>query len=594
MRPTGQILMLACAFGMFSAAPGWAASVDARPLLDAQSLAMFETAAGGPMETVQPQARGNYPANLIRKIQQGLADQGFYLGPIDGRFGPKIEAAIRTYQKSADLPVDGVPTPSLAIDLETGGKVGQLLNTLEKSRIAAADSAREALLSRPETRHLVDGPASTLETPHDSKVCMAQPDPKCLLLEASISAADIEKPEMRDWALGEILTSQAKAGLASDALVTTRRIHDPRLIMVALRDIAKAQAAGGHNAEAMAAVDIIPNLEQQVEAYVAIAEIQANNGQLTEAEETAVHLVDYLRRMNNPLIKIQFRTRIAVILYKAHNEGLALKHIRAAEELIRAISVASDRDEALRYIAGAYAETGAPAKAMTILKRATGAGDDFPVLIAAATGLAQAGEAGEALITADSIEAVRYRALVLARIASYQAGAGELDNARLALDKALKAAEKIKFPFAKAYAYSRISLAMNDVGISASNDTKLLNRAMDAATLITDDRLRAHILWTIADERRRAQDAPGAALALEQAQAATEDIKSPFSRVWMLCDIAEDRAQRTEIDDAWSIFGEAMIEAKSITHPWGRARALSKVAGTMTMLADRTTETALR
>ncbi|MCK5576062.1 MAG: hypothetical protein KAI28_09615, partial [Sphingomonadales bacterium] len=382
------------------------------------------------------------------------------------------------------LPVDGVPSTSLAIDLETGGKVGQLLNRLETARTAAAQSAREALLSRPETRHLVNAPTAADSAPHDSKACMARPEPKCLLIEASISAGDIEKPEMRDWALGEILTSQAKAGLAGDALSTTRRIHDPRLIMVALRDIAKAQAASGHNAEAMAAVDIIPDLEQQVEAYVAIAEIQANNGQLSEAEKTAIHMVDYLRRMDNPLTKIQFRTRIAVIVYKTHNDALSQKHMRAAEALVSTIRNASDRDEGLRYIAGAHAETGDPAKAMTVLKRVTKAGDDFPVLIAAATGLAQAGEAGEALITADSIEAVRYRALVLARIASYQAGSGELDSARAALDKALLAAKKIKFPFARAYAYSRIALALNDVGISASNDADLLGRALEATTLI--------------------------------------------------------------------------------------------------------------
>ena len=605
MRPTEQIIVLACAFGMLTAAPVWATNGDTRPLLDAQSLSMFEildaeslstfkTAAGGPMETVRSQARGVYPENLVRKVQQGLADQGFYLGPLDGRFGPKTEAAIRAYQKSADLPVDGVPSASLAIDLETGGKVGQLLNRLEKSRTATAQSAREALLSRPETRHLVNAPTTADSAAHDSKACMARPEPKCLLIEASISAGDIEKPEMRDWALGEILTSQAKAGLAGDALGTTRRIHDPRLIMVALRDIAKAQAAGGHNAEAMAAVDIIPDLEQQVEAYVAIAEVQAINGQVSEAEKTVKHLVDYLRRMDNPLTKIQFRTRIAVIVYKANNEALSQKHVRAAEALVDTIHNESDRDEGLRYIAGAYAETGNPTMAMTVLKRVTNAGDDFPVLIAAATGLAQAGDAGEAMITADSIEAVRYRALVLARIASYQAGAGDLESARVALDKALLAAQKIKFPFAKAYAYSRIALALNDVGISASNDAEFLSRALDATILIKDDRLRAHILWTIADERRRAQDTAGTSLALEQAQLATDDIKSPFSRVWMLCDIAVDRAQRQEIDAAWALFGDAMIEAKSITHPWGRARALSKVAGTMTILTDHTSRAAQR
>jgi len=587
MRVLGLLSISTVIIGLFPSTSAWAGVNDAEFLMNAEGLATFDTAAGTPMEDLNsPAPIKSYSANLIRKIQQGLADQGFFLGAIDGRFGPKTASAIRAYQKSADLFIDGIPTPQLSLDLETGGKVGVLLKRLKKSRDRATKSARESLLSRPETRNLIQGTNDLAKAPRNAKLCMENPEPRCLLLEASISAGNIEKSEMRDWALGEILTSQAKAGLAVDALSTTRRIHDPRLIMVALRDIAKAQVSSGDSESALAAVDIIPDLEQQVEAYVAIAEIQANLGQIDAAAKTSSHLIQYVRRIKSPLTKITFRTRVAVIVYKAGFKKLALQHIQSANDLIRSIRSNKDRDEGMRYIAGAYAETGNPKKAMDVLKHVKNGADDVPVLIAAATGLAQAGSSDEALITAESIEAVRYRALVLARIAAYQAGAGDIKSARKTLDKSLAAAKTIRFPFAKAYAFSRIALALNDVSISNGEDQKMLEESLNTTALIKDERLKAHIFWTIADQRRNTTDISGSELAKQKALSATDDIKSPFSRVWMLCDIAEERAQRKEIDSAWSLFNEALLEAKSISHPWGRARALSKVASTMTILAD--------
>lgn len=613
MSPKGPNTGIACALGILAAqffwATGFAAHASSSELLlsneglagfelasstSMDGLTRFETAAGSPIEEQTTTPRKSYNTKLIQRIQQGLAEQGFYLGVIDGQFGPKTEAAIRAYQASAEMPVDGLPSEQLAIDLETGGKVGQLLNRLEKSRKTATEQAREALLAHPETRALLEGGEVDGTAPHDAEACMAQPNPRCLLMEASIFAGDIDKPEMRDWALGEILSAQAKAGLASDALATTRRIHDPRLIVVALREIAKAQAAAGNTADALAAVEIIPDLMQQIEAYVSIAEVQAEMGQADAAAATAMHLLDYLQRVDSALVKITYRTRIAAILYNIGRTDDAAQQIRACEDLLASIRKTEDRNEAQRYIAAAYAENDQPTKAMEILKMVKASADDVPVLIAAATKLAQSGDADQALVTADSIEAVRYRALVLARIASYQAGAGDLESARTSLDKAVEAARLIKFPFAKAYAFSRIALALNDVGISAGNDVDLLNQAIETAHLITDDRLKAHIFWTIADERRRANDVAGATLARSTAVAATADIKSPFSRVWMLCDIAIDRARGQDMDAAWTAFDEAMAEAKTITNPWGRARALGKVADTMTALADRTAEIAKR
>ncbi|HEY9078437.1 peptidoglycan-binding domain-containing protein [Magnetovibrio sp.] len=583
------------ALGIIITAPStWAASSAGVPESYLEHLATFETAAGVGPEDIE-QSAPTAATNLVQRIQKGLADQGFYLGPLDGRYGPQTEAAIKAYQKSADLRIDGKATEELAKDLETGGQVSKLLGRLEKSRRQSTDAAREALRANPLTRNLIEGVSSAPQSaPRDKKACMANPEPRCLLIEAAASARDIDKPEMRDWALGEILTAQARAGLAQDAAITTRRIHDPRLIMVALRDIAKARAEIGQIEDALAAVDIIPDPVQQVEAYVAIAEIQSLNDSTFNAAQTVEHLAPYLDRIESVLTQISFRTRISVILHKAGFDADALAYITAAERQLDLIKDKEILNKARRHIAAAYAENGMAQRALTVLKDVENGASDVPVLVAAATGLAQAGQADAALVTADSIEAVRYRALVLARIASYQAGAGQFDQARTTLDKAKEAAAKIEFPFAKAYAFSRIALAFNDVSISIGGEQNLSDEAINTTHLIKDDRLKAHIFWTIADERRRGGDIDGATIAQAEATKATDDIMSPFSRVWMLCDIAEERSQRLETDAAWSVFGLALDEAKTISNPWGRARALSKVAATMTSLADKSTQSALQ
>ena len=595
MTPKGPMIGLTALGIVFSAATVWAASGSAPSTRTLENLATFETAAGVPLDDADSgfdePTRAGPSSNLVRRIQEALADLGYYLGTLDGRFGPQTEAAIKAYQKSADLPTDGEPSERLAKDLETGGQVSALLGRLEKSRVKSTDTAREALLSNPLTRNLVEGNITAQGVPHDSQACMKKPEPRCLLIEAADSARDIDKPEMRDWALGEILTAQARAGLAQDAALTTRRIHDPRLIMVALRDIAKARAEIGALEDAMAAVDIIPDPTQQVEAYVAIAEIQIQRFNGANAKDILMHIEPYLLRIASNLAQISYRSRIAVILHKAGHEDWAQQSIHAAENLMPALESQESRDKARRYIAAAYAENGYAQKALDMLKELKNGNDDVPVLVAAATGLAQSGEADAALVTADNIEAVRYRALVLARIAAFQAGGGLFDAAQETLKKAKTAAATIEFPFAKAYAFSRIALAFNDVSISIGGDNTLLNDALEAAHLIRDDRLKAHIFWTIADERRRGGDIDGATHTQEQAQKATDDILSPFSRVWMLCDIAEERARQREYDAAWSIFTVALDEAKTIKNAWGRARALGKTAGTMTYLADKAAET---
>jgi TPR repeat protein len=50
---------------------------------------------------------------MISEIQVKLSKDGFYIGSIDGLFGPNIESAIRVYQLEQGLPVSGSPSKEL-------------------------------------------------------------------------------------------------------------------------------------------------------------------------------------------------------------------------------------------------------------------------------------------------------------------------------------------------------------------------------------------------------------------------------------------------------------------------------------------------
>ncbi len=55
----------------------------------------------------------NYSRRLILPLQRALAAQEIYSGPLDGVFGPITERAIRRYQASIGVVVDGTPSVAL-------------------------------------------------------------------------------------------------------------------------------------------------------------------------------------------------------------------------------------------------------------------------------------------------------------------------------------------------------------------------------------------------------------------------------------------------------------------------------------------------
>jgi soluble cytochrome b562 len=539
---------------------------------------------------VESPFRVQTPNPIVQRIQKALTNIGLYAGPVDGRMNRETEAAIKAYQRMTGLPVDGRATEALAQHLDTGEKVGDLLSRLEKARRENIDAARQALLAHPSTRDLITGEAKEAADPtRDVTPCFRNPTARCLLAEAAESSKAIAQADLRDWALGEVLAAQAMAGLAKEALDTVRRIRDPRLIMVALRDIAEAQALGGRGGEALAAADIIPDSLKHVEALAAIAEIQVRRGDRADARTTIARLLEALGTISDPLKRVAFRARAAVTLAAAGDEAGALANVKAAETLARAETEPQNMGAALRHVASALADMRQTAQAMALLKDLRDDSDRMPVLISAATQQAQAGDAAAAMATADSIEEIRYRAIVLGRVAVAQARAGDRTAADATIETALAAAERIKMPFARAYAASRLALALTEIGGSARDGgtTRVLfERAVATAEGIEDSRLKAQTLWTIAAARRRVGDAMGATATEARAEAATADVKSTLTQVWMFSEIAANHAQMGESEAGWVAFNRGLKIAEGITNAWGRSRALARLAQTLIQLIE--------
>ena len=267
-----------------------------------------------------------------------------------------------------------------------------------------------------------------------------------------------------------------------------------------------------------------------------------------------------------------------MIFAHAGNTEQATGILNTTESFARKKIDAGGLGVALRHIAKAFAETEQLAQALNILSDVSDNSNPTPVLIAAATKQALADDAAAALAAANTIEAVRFRTVVLGQIALTKAENGDKDAADVTLKLALAAIEKIKFSYARSYAVSRVSLAMAGIGklpdAGARADGLFFN-AVAAARKIDDNRLRAHTLWTIAAEQIRAGDDPGPQKTKTYANQATGDIKSTLSRVWMFSEIA-----------AWAAFDHGLTVARSIDNSWGRARAFGRLAATLIKLVD--------
>ncbi len=539
---------------------------------------------------------GPVASPLVSRMQQALRDAGYYKGPVTGSINRETEAAIQDFQRRENMAVDGVITEQLVSRLESGLKVRSLLQQLRRQRLLKMATARKALMQSPETRRLLaknHEPEQAADAARDAAPCFAAPTPRCLLEEASQSAQAIFKDELRYWALSEILVAEAKAGLVEKAMDTISHIDDPRLMIVALRDIALAQARSGRPVEALTAAEIIPEARNRAEALAAIAAIQAatpgSAGGRNGAAVTLELLFKTLPEIDDPLKRIAMQTRGAVTLYKTGDTAAAKKILAEARKTATGMADRKIRSIALRHVAGALADIARPAQALEILKSLPERSEHTPVLVSAAAAQAQAGRADLALATANSITTVRYRAVVLGRIALAQAAAGDMKAANRTLDKAFAAATLIELPFAQAYANEQMAQTLKSIARLQSGETgrATFRRAVASADRISDNMLRARTLWAIAADQRLSGDTGAAGKTEKLAETATSSIRSALTRVWMFCNIATDSQAAGRPELARRAFDRALELSKTIDNPWGRARALARLAATQVDLLNR-------
>jgi len=532
-------------------------------------------------------------SDLVLRAQKALSKLGLYLGDEDGRLTKKTRSAIKIYQRLNGLEEDGQATLNTVGKLEYAVGVRKLMRQLERARAESINDARSKLLSHPATRDLIksDGPGVADPT-RDPSLCFEQPTAFCLLNEALESAKAVVKTELRDWAHGEILIAEARAGLGHRAMETAALIKDPRLVIVALRDISEAQAAAGHAEDALAAAGIIPDPSKKSAALAAIAEIQLRRNDLADAKQTADKLIESLFDIEEPLKEIAHRTRAAVILAQAGAREHAERELELAERTARTLQQSSSRSAGMRHVASALADMEETARALDMLASVSSPADRTPVLMTAAEAQARAGDAVAALATASSIESVRYRAVALGRIALAQAASGNVDDADTTLQTALAAVDRIERPYAQSFAISRIAIALTQIhdisaltNVDADGRLQAVRKAIDIAEKINDRKLKAHTLWLITAQQRAIGDEEWVSTEA-MAEAATDDVIGALSRVWMFAEISEGHAIAGNSDAAWRAFDHGIAIAKNIENAWSRSRTMAKLAATLIRLVD--------
>ena len=545
---------------------GVAAAASAEPTL---RLAAIATEEAGRV-AVPPLQRA-----LIRRVQETLAELGYYTGPLDGVVNRRTGEAIRLYQRRSKLEVDGRATKELLNHLSFADQVRQLQSRLAGVRETQISQARIALSRHETTRRLLNGTKDTVaDAARDAQACFDAPNVRCLLNESLESAKAVFRPRFRDWVLGEILIAQARAGFPVEALATLARIEDPRLIVAGLRNMSRAQAESGYVDEARATAATIPLSWSRAEALAAVAVAQAREGDAAGARDTVSDVLAMSDEPTDVHRRVGTLRVLAVALARAGLPEVG----RAALE--RAVALAHQADAAqqdalLSEVATALAEMNRVDQALDMLDEVVESNYHRPVLAAAAQAQARAGFAREAVDTASAMSEVRYRAVVLSEIAIVQHRGGHIQLALDTLAGAVTVSDAIESAntYPRDYALSRIAIAF--IAVEA------LPRAVEIASQITDSRLGADAFWSIAAAQRRSGDTAGLGRTDALAANAMADIKSPLDRAWVWSNLASTHARAGDREAAERAFTQALAVARDITSPWARTQALAKVAATL-------------
>jgi hypothetical protein len=512
----------------------------------------------------------------LRKLQGLLAELELYRGPVDGQPSTALSAALLQYQQAARLPLSNELTDALFDQLEASVRLRRLTRFLETLGREQSEQARLALLSQPQTRDLVAPPrAGAAPAPPPAGAvfdCLRAPTAPCLIDAAVEASHAIEEPRLRDWALSEIVKSQARAGATDAARATIRRIADARQIIVSLRDLATIQAERRDATAALATAQSIPDGLARIEAELAIAARQLD-ADARDSARASLDLADAaIDQVTEPLQRVALHARIASLRWRAGDQAGADRALTIAQEETRKLASADGRATGYGFVATSLAEIGRPAEAVRLITDKKIA-DDAPAALAAAAGAAaRAHDPTEAARFAALIAEPRFRAVALVQLAGIDARESEPARAADRLAEAGRVARTIDEATWRDYPLSRIAQAYVDL--------KQPGPAADTTRAIADAGMRARLLFAIA-HLQAAQGAPAARDTVAEAERSASVIAAPLDECWMLSEVALAFAAADDHDAARAMLRRAAEVAAAIQEPASRARAFSRVASVM-------------
>ncbi len=516
---------------------------------------------------------------LVRQMQLRLAELGIYGGRIGGVMSAETSEAIRAYQRFANLPVDGKPTHELLKNLTSAaGQAQHLLLRLDRAQKQQIENARAALQNAfgedwvVRAVEIVKGAEPDLEAlKARAETCYRTPDPDCLIVEAELAAEDIEKDNLRDWALSDISRAQAQIGQAEEALRVAQAISDPRSVLAALSGIAVALARSGRTEEALAAAQQVPNAALRDKALRAVAEGQLAAGRPDFAEAT-ISLIEAPHERLPTLVSTAYAYLARDYAEVAH--GLAME----AEQLVDSIKGELFYEWALSEMASLMTTVGEDAKANAVLLQMSSAKNRVQALCNIAMAELRSGREERARKTLDVAHATmativrsHERQQARACLASSYASLAEFEAA-------LKQANGIEFGYTRSFVFSRIVVAMARSGE--------VNEAAKLGETIQDRKLRVGTFITLGGIARKQGDRPKANILRARASAYAQKLKIPLDKVFVFADLSVSQATEGEIDIARVTLVKAVSIASQIIDPWSRARALSKAATSLVIINE--------
>jgi len=516
---------------------------------------------------------------LVRQIQLRLAELGIYGGQIGGVMSAETSEAIRTYQRFTNLPVDGKPTYRLLKNLiSAAGQAQHLLLRLERAQKQQIENARALLLEAfgknwaVRASAVVKGAEPDLEAlKARAETCYFTPDPDCLIAEAEMAAGDIDKDNLRDWALSDISRAQAQIGHVAEALRVARAISDPRSVIAALSGIAVALARSGRTEEALAAAQQVPDAALRDKALRAVAEGQLAAGRPDFAEATT-SLIEAPHERLPTLVSTAYG-------YLAHDyaelaHGLAME----AERLVDSIRGELFREWALSEMAALMADVGEYAKANAILMQIGSAKNRVQALCNIVIAEFHGGREERARKT---LEVAHATMLTISQSHERQQARACLASSYASLaefEAALKQANGIEFGYTRSFVLSRIVMAMARSGE--------VDKAVKLGETIQDNKLRVGTFIAIASIARKQGDRLKANSLGARASASVQELKIPLDKVFVLADLSVSQAMEGEINIARETLAKAVSIASQIVDPWSRSRALSKAAISLVIIDE--------